>query len=77
MHAEYAVQITEGASNEFLWRGRAIGDGHAEALARDAFERAHGRLPEGQLVSLEARRTPALPLLRRLPGVGQPPIRLS
>lgn len=50
----YAVQITEGNGTEFLWKGEALGDGHAVSLARDAFEREHGRRPTHDVISLEA-----------------------
>jgi len=53
MHRTYAVQITEGAGTEFLWSDRALGDGHAETLAREAFEQERGRRPSHAVVSLE------------------------
>jgi hypothetical protein len=49
----YAVQITEGKGIEFLWQGRALGDGHAVSLARDAFECERGRIPSFEVITLE------------------------
>ena len=54
MHRMYAVQITEGTGTEFLWSDRALGDGHAVALAREAFEQERGRRPRNEVISLEA-----------------------
>lgn len=53
MQRTYAVQITEGEGTEFLWSDRALGDGHAVALAREAFEQERGRGPSHALVTLE------------------------
>jgi hypothetical protein len=54
MHRTYVVQITEGKGTEFAWTGQALGDGHAVALAREAFERERERRPGSEVVSLEA-----------------------
>jgi len=54
MRRYYAVQITEGRGTEFLWRGHALGDGHAVSLARHAFECERGRPPSHEVISLEA-----------------------
>jgi hypothetical protein len=53
MRRRYTVQITEGTGTEFLWEGQALGDGHAESLARHAFECERGRRPSYEVISLE------------------------
>jgi hypothetical protein len=54
MHRSYVVQITEGTGTEFPWTGQALGDDHAVALAREAFEQERGRRPRNEVISLEA-----------------------
>jgi hypothetical protein len=63
---EYNVQITEGHANNFLWEGRALGQDHAETLARDAFERKHRRRPDHEIVTSEARAIPERRLVQQI-----------